>query len=433
MMVSGLTIMINDCNANVFHWGRSISMRDVGIVMPVYIQEPSYLRTALRSILRQSYGNYTLVIVIDGAPANIVQIVREEIRSDDRIEILIKEKNQGVAKALNTGFTQLMHRQEIKYLTWVSSDNIYYPTFISKLRDTLERGTDNLGLVYSSFRHIDPNGQSKQSEKELIQFRTYQNKPKECLLDVCFIGVSFMYKKKYAALIDGYILEPVEDYEYWLRLTEHCDIEYIPLELMDYRVNSPHSISAQLRHSKNQHRRWQYAFNLAKQQTRNRRHIPFETTILFPVQDGSEKTVEEFGKLLDQSAYPPFYSNYKIVVFDISPNTSAIPVLQHISDPRVTLLARPSANEKEVIKMGVHGANTPFTMLYGKDNFPSNPYVFYNLVLQHRKLAETALSKEVIATFEKHPRTVGYRTLPASAEPIFGELYRTDKLLEILN
>ncbi|MDF1997288.1 glycosyltransferase family 2 protein [Peribacillus frigoritolerans] len=52
-------------------------MRDVGIVMPVYKQYPNYLELALRSVLQQTYGNYYLVNVSDGAPYDTVEVIQK--------------------------------------------------------------------------------------------------------------------------------------------------------------------------------------------------------------------------------------------------------------------------------------------------------------------------------------------------------------------
>ncbi|UOF90560.1 glycosyltransferase [Fodinisporobacter ferrooxydans] len=407
-------------------------MYDVGIVMPVYIQNPVYLRSAIRSILMQSYAKFTLVIVLDGVPSETKKLIQEETKGDHRVQIIVKKENQGIAKALNAGFDQLLQQSDIEYFTWISSDNIYYPMFIGTLRDALKEAPRNVGLVYSSFRHIDLEGNCMQSEQDLVNFRKSLEKPKEYLLDVDFIGVSFMYKKQYAALLDGYVLEPVEDYEYWLRLTEHCDIKYVPLELIDYRVDSTHSVSAQLHSSKEQHRRWRYAFNLAKHLARIRRKIPFEVTVIFPVSDNTYETIQKLDTLLDQSAYPPFYSNYKIEIYDLTPDTSAIPVLRPISDPRITFHAMPNRNEKEVLAAAVQNITTPFTMLYGKEKFPSNPYVFYNLILKHHQLSKIPqYYKDVIATFEKYPGVISYRRSSEDGVPISGDLYQTNTLQQM--
>lgn len=228
-------------------------------------------------------------------------------------------------------------------------------------------------------------------------------------------------------MIDGYKLEPVEDYDYWLRITEHCEIVFVPDILMEYRTDSPLSISAQLRNSKVQHRRWRYAFNLAKHQARNRRSIPFKLTVIYPVQDGSEKTVNKLEELLEQS-----FSNYKLVIIDTSFNQAGINVMQHISDPRVKFIALPGANKKEAILTGMKDADTPFTLIYGEGLFPSAHFVLYNLVLFHEQFIQQGLEKTMIATIDNNYGHVASRIELSGDEPVIGNLYLTKRLLEIL-
>ncbi|MBU8757005.1 glycosyltransferase family 2 protein [Priestia megaterium] len=402
-------------------------MKDVGIVMPVYKQDPAYLELALRSILEQSYNNYYFVIVSDGAPPDTVSVIKDVTKGDERVHLILKEKNEGVAKTLNVGFDYLMNFEEVKYFTWVSSDNVYYSTFIEKLRHALVEAPEGVGLSFSNFLHVDHNRVPLEGP-EYKDFYKYQNQPKENLLDVCFIGVSFMYKKEVAATIEGYRLEPVEDYDYWLRLTEQCEITFVPHVLMEYRTNSPQSISAQLRNSKMQHRRWRYAFKLAQQEARNRRGIPFKLTVIYPVQDGSKSTIEKLELLFEQ-----YFSNYKLIIIDRSLNQSAINVLQHIEDPRVKFLESPGSSEKEAIKIGLREADTPFTLIYGKGIFPSTSYVLQSLMLYHNQYIEQGLEKTIISTMDISGGNISSRTVLLEEEPSFGELYQTEKLIEILN
>jgi glycosyltransferase involved in cell wall biosynthesis len=405
-----------------------MDMHDVGIVMPVYKQKPSFLRAALRSVLGQSYKGIFLQVVIDGAPLEIVRIVSEEIEGDERAAIIVKRKNEGVAKALNTGFEKLKLLHGIQYLTWVSSDNFYYPDFISRLRDELLRQPAEVGIVYSSFRQIDSNGVSKQTDKALARSRMAQQKPKEALLDVCFIGVSFMYKKHYASMIGGYDLEPVEDYDYWLRLAEKCDIHFVPEELMDYRVDSFHSVSAQLKQSKEHHRRWRYAFNLVRHRARKRRGIPFETTVIYPIREDLENTLADYEKLLDLSVFPPFYSNYKIVIIHCSTNLSDVAELKKIPDPRVSFLSARS-DDNAAIQQAVRESDTPFIMVYGEGGaFPSSPNVFYRMVQKLRQNSRFSLGEEIISIGERQRGAIELRISRAPGEPVFGELYRAEKL-----
>ncbi|MEI2325693.1 glycosyltransferase family 2 protein [Priestia megaterium] len=401
-------------------------MKDVGIVMPVYKQDPAYLELALRSILEQSYNNYYFVIVSDGAPPDTVSVIKDVTKGDERVHLILKEKNEGVAKTLNVGFDYLMNFEEVKYFTWVSSDNVYYSTFIEKLRHALVEAPEDVGLSFSNFLHVDHN-QVPLEGPEYKNFYKYQNQPKENLLDVCFIGVSFMYKKEVAATIEGYRLEPVEDYDYWLRLTEQCEITFVPHVLMEYRTNSPQSISAQLRNSKTQHRRWRYAFKLAQQEARNRRGIPFKLTVIYPVQDGSKSTIEKLELLFEQ-----YFSNYKLIIIDRSLNQSAINVLQHIEDPRVKFLESPGASEKEAITIGLTEADTPFTLIYGKGVFPSTSSVLQSLMLCYNQYIEQELEKTIISIMDISGGNVSTRTVLLEEEPAFGQLYQTERLIEII-
>ena len=349
-------------------------MKDVGIVMPVYKQVPRYLNLAIRSVLKQSYRNFHLVIVSDGAPSETVSLIKRVVAGDPRVHLIVKEQNQGVAKALNTGFDHIMTLDEVRFLTWVSSDNIYYPNYIERLRIVLKSSPENVGLSYSCFRHIDADG-NYLTEPSLEDFKIFQSQPREKLIDSCFIGVSFMYRKKFAQLIKGYQVEPVEDYEYWLRLTEVCDIVYLPDVLMEYRTNSPLSISAQLNKSKSEKRRWRYYYQLVKQQARTRRNIPPMLSIIIPVESNFGIRAEQLEFILEQS-----FSNFNIYIIDLTQQQKLSIQLQHIKDPRISFYNYPKVTKEVAIRKGLKLVNSPLTIIYGKGDDYSKVWTLNNLV-----------------------------------------------------
>jgi hypothetical protein len=397
-----------------------VFMTDVGIVMPVYIQKPSYLQAALRSVLTQSYVDYRLIIVLDGAPG-MLSITKEIVKDDPRVEIIIKETNQGVAKALNTGFDCLFKDGDIKYLTWVSSDNIYNQQFIKTLRNALHNGPQELGLVYSSFQTMDGEDIPLGGEAELAQLRQLQGQPKEVLLDLCIIGVSFMYKSQIAKRIGGYHLEPIEDYEYWLRLTEHCDIKYIPVELINYRVNSEYSISTQLQ-SPDQHRRWRYAYHLARYQARLRLNIPTELTILVPVREQVQSKLDRVENLYEQ-----LYSNYYVIVIDLSLAQGATGNIAHVSHPTVQFKGFPNVLQSEALLYVTQAVKTPFTMVLGDEHFWITTEL-QTLVAELKKADKDVMSNFYVGNHQE----VGYRKYVTQQGPYYNELFRTDKLIELL-
>ncbi|WP_202078606.1 glycosyltransferase family 2 protein [Caldalkalibacillus salinus] len=395
-------------------------MPDVGIVMPVYKQIPIYLYQAIKSIRRQSYRRFHLVIVVDGVTKSVLRTIRKAKGKDRRIKVISRRQNQGVAKALNIGFRYLYARADIQYLTWVSSDNIYYKNYIRIFRNTLAKSPAHIGLVYSGFRHINGKGKplfNKDHQREMLN---WQNQPKENILDVCFVGASFMYRKSVAMKTGFYRLEPIEDYDYWLRLTEHCEIQFIPKLLMDYRVNSKHSISAQLQ-TKEQHRRWRLSYQLAKFEARGRRKIPLETTVIYPVNIASEHTIQMIESLYEQS-----YSNYKLIVIDISPSQAVTPMVHAVPDPRLEVIGMPNASVKHAIHEGARRAQTPFSFVYGQHAYP--PHTLQNMINHLRQFPPHVIS----ATTITNGNAIQARVTHPVNNPQFGELYRTGKLLTIL-
>ncbi|CAM4453570.1 glycosyltransferase [Paenibacillus tarimensis] len=310
-------------------------MRDVGMVMPVYNQDPLYLTLAMNSVLRQSYPHFHLAVVIDGANEQTRNQVYQ-YRKDPRITIIDKPVNEGISQALNTGFNYLLGLKEVHYLTWGSSDNVLYTDFFMKLRQALVNAAPSVGLAYSSFHHMDEHGNVIHSHEQHVKFRSWQQtRTLNDLMDSSFIGASFMYKKRYARLIDGYYLDPVQTYDYWLRLTEKCGITYIPEELMAYRFHSPTSLSREIHLDKQKHRWWRNQFNLARHKARMRRQIGYETVILYPVYRNDWRTVEHIEQLLDQQ-----YHNYRLFLVDKTHQISNMLNELGIADPRISVIPK---------------------------------------------------------------------------------------------
>jgi glycosyltransferase involved in cell wall biosynthesis len=341
--------------------------------MPVYVQVREYLREALETILAQSYRNFRLVVIGDGAPSDVLDVVREVTSGDPRVEIVVKTQNEGVSRALNTGFSHLVKFESIEYLTWISSDNVYHRTFLEKLRHALADAPPGVGLAYSCFRTIDPSGNLKPLD-DPAAFRAFQSQPKSGLIDAGFVGVSFIYKKKYAMLVGGYRMEPVEDFDYWLRLTEVCDMRYVPEDLMDYRENAPLSISKSIRSSRAGHRRWRHAFNLARQEARMRRAIANQATVIVPLRRGTKRPIENLELLLDQP-----WSDYVVWLIDLGMEPSLLAELKEVDDPRISY-ERTSGDEMAALRRLLHDVQTPLTLLSRDAQFPPNldPSQAYN-------------------------------------------------------
>ncbi|WP_337099009.1 glycosyltransferase family 2 protein [Paenibacillus sp. YIM B09110] len=377
-------------------------MTDVGIVMPVYKQKTRFLQAALRSILNQRYRNYKLIIVIDGTTANVVQTVRKMTRLDSRVKIISYRVNKGTSHALNTGFHVLINNPNIRYLTWVSSDNIYFPNYIDMLRTSLVNAPSHTGFVYSNSYMINNNGKSIHTPARLNLIRQWRGQPIENLINTCFIGASFMYRKSVAVEVGDYRHTPVEDYDYWLRVTERCGTIYLPIELMKYRVRSPFSMSRKLATSKLFLRQKKYISQLIRLEARERRRIYPEVTVLL-TSAASSNEIERLSGILNQT-----HHNLICIVIDQTPNMVLHPIVTNMPDPRVQYVSMPSASDREVMMKAREMIYSPYAMFYSS----------------HIPLPTEYLTNELNVNMLLAQDT--------PEQPLFNQLYQTHKLFELM-
>lgn len=89
----------------------------VSVIMPVYNVE-AYIRKSIESVLKQTYGDFELLIINDGSPDNSIKIAKEYEQQDSRIKIIDKV-NGGLSDARNVG----MQYAKGKYIYFLDSDD----------------------------------------------------------------------------------------------------------------------------------------------------------------------------------------------------------------------------------------------------------------------------------------------------------------------
>ena len=216
----------------------------VGVVLPVYNQEKEYLIECILALESQTYKNFSLVIVIDGANKETVNAVFEvsKLLTCD-FSIINRPVNKGIAYSLNEGFNRLL---DCPYLTWISSDNRQAPNFLERLVQTMNTSSPDTVLVYSMYNPIDKNGLPHPSVPAFYPaLYNMMNRSKEEIVVVSFIGASFLFTREGYEKAGGYDSSygVVSDYEFWIRLSQHGGFIFLPEALMDYRYNGKHSLT----------------------------------------------------------------------------------------------------------------------------------------------------------------------------------------------
>ena len=78
----------------------------VSVIIPLYNSE-KYIGTTIESVINQTYKNWELLIIDDNSKDNGVVIVKEYIKKDSRIKLLVNSQNMGAAKKEIMGLKKL--------------------------------------------------------------------------------------------------------------------------------------------------------------------------------------------------------------------------------------------------------------------------------------------------------------------------------------
>lgn len=110
----------------------------VSIVVPVYCAAP-YIAETIEMVEKQTYQNWELLLIDDHSPDNSAEIIQGIIEErsgqalpdpggTERIRLIRKEKNEGAAKARNTGIELAKGR----YIAFLDADDLWHPEKLEK-------------------------------------------------------------------------------------------------------------------------------------------------------------------------------------------------------------------------------------------------------------------------------------------------------------
>lgn len=203
----------------------------ISTIIPVY-EQPDLLRDALDSIIKQTVDDYEAVVVDDASSTNFEPIVDAY---DDRVRLITHEENQGAAAARNTG----IEHASGEYVAFLDADDTWEPTKLEKQREVFEND-DDVGLVYTGFVQYELDGTEWERYPE-ARGKIYVN---ELERDRVHPTSTVMLRRDVLAEVGEFdtSLPSRQDYDLWLRITEHYEVDYVDEVLVDKR-EQPDSIS----------------------------------------------------------------------------------------------------------------------------------------------------------------------------------------------
>ena len=111
--------------------GTGEGIPKVSIIIPVYNVE-KYLNRCIKSILKQTFRDFELILVDDGSPDKCPQLCDDWCKKDKRIWVIHKE-NGGQSSARNVG----LEAARGEYIGFVDSDDWIEKDMLQLLYDSI--------------------------------------------------------------------------------------------------------------------------------------------------------------------------------------------------------------------------------------------------------------------------------------------------------
>jgi glycosyltransferase involved in cell wall biosynthesis len=187
-----------------------------------------YLPRAVHSALAQSYPNVEVQIVDDGSTDDTPAIVRQW-QGDARVRVQ-RQPNGGQARARNQGVALSRGR----FVAFLDADDEWLPDKLTRQMPLFDARPE-LGVVYSDFERMDAEGRPLPKGP----FTMYRGRVSGPLLIDNFVSFQTAVVRRECMERYGAFDESVrmgDDYELFLRLSAHCEFDFIPEVTVRYRV-----------------------------------------------------------------------------------------------------------------------------------------------------------------------------------------------------
>ena len=206
-------------------------MPEVSVVIPTY-NRAGFLRSAIRSVLNQTFQDFEIIVVDDGSTDYSAKEVVSEFR-DPRIRYIRHEVNRGGSAARNTG----IKASKGKYIAFLDDDDEWLPEKLQRQLEVLYSSPERVGGVYTGFLLVN-----RESGKLISRRIPYKsgNLYGELVSGNCIGTTSTLLLKRECfdkvGLFDENLLSS-QDYDMWIRISREFFFECLSEPLVRYYVH----------------------------------------------------------------------------------------------------------------------------------------------------------------------------------------------------
>lgn len=200
----------------------------VSVIIPGF--KPDFIEQSIESVLAQTYSNIEIIVVDDGSPYNLKNVLNTYIESG--AITYIYQENQKMAAARNTG---IKHSQG-EFLAFLDDDDLWLPNKIEKQLQSFE--SSEVGFVYTFAI-----GFNDKSDIQIANFEIAKNG--KIFTDIFlqdFIANSSVMLRSACLKTTGLFKATadyfgVDDCDMWTRISYHFEAACIPEKLTRIRLH----------------------------------------------------------------------------------------------------------------------------------------------------------------------------------------------------
>lgn len=234
-------------------------MPTISIIVPVYKAE-NYIQTCVKSILKQTYEDFELLLVDDGTPDSSGIICDKLAKTDVRIKVFHKE-NGGVSSARNYGISHAKG----KWICFIDSDDYIDETYLENFM-IVEKNSDFILQGYKKVYHqrilsqVNFNGFESHDFDEILAFSENNhiiNSPCFKLYKLSVIkenelhfdsnisyGEDHLFSLSYVIYINKIAYSKGDGYNYIITDSESLTRRVVPYSQMVYYIEKAEAKSA---------------------------------------------------------------------------------------------------------------------------------------------------------------------------------------------
>ena len=197
----------------------------ISIIIPYY-KKKKYIKSTILSILEQSYQKFEIIIIYDDNCNDELKYLKNFVKIDRRIKLLINNKNIGAGPSRNNG----MKLSKGKYICFLDADDLWRKNKLKIQLNFMKK--NNFHISHTSYQIIN-------KQNKIIQYRKAKNFfSYEKLLKSCDIGLSTVMIKR--TIISKNIkfasTKTKEDFILWLKiLKKRIPINALNMPLTKWR------------------------------------------------------------------------------------------------------------------------------------------------------------------------------------------------------